>query len=75
LEPPDRTERRIRFGCGALFGVLVATVLLLNLGCLPWPWWLVVAVAIVGWCGYEAMVQGDRFWSHGYDGIRSWWWW
>jgi hypothetical protein len=71
MEPPDRTERIMRFGCGALFGAACTAVGLF--GCLPWPWWAVAAAVAMGWCGYAAMARGDRFWSE-VDWRWPWWW-
>ena len=70
MEPPDRSELWIRFGCGAMFGSALAALVLLYLGCLPWPWWLVVTILIMSWCGYGARKRGDEFWS-----LSDRWWW
>lgn len=73
MEPPDRAERVIRFGCGALFGGFIAGLALLEIGCLPWPWWLVTAGVIMLACGFGAMTRGDRFWSQVIDSLWPWW--
>jgi hypothetical protein len=72
LEPPDRLEKQIRFGCGFVFGCFVAA------GALLASFWS--AHAVIAWCvlagllgGYAAMKFGDVFWEH----VVRWWstWW
>jgi hypothetical protein len=70
VEPPDRLEKRIRFGCGFLFGFVSAVGALLS--SLSSGREIAVWVLIAGLiCGYVAMRWGDRFW----DGLRRWGWW
>jgi len=70
VEPPDRLEKGIRFGCGFPFGCVAGVgVLLSSLSSgREIAAWLVVAGLI---CGYAAMQWGDWFWEH----LRRWWWW
>jgi hypothetical protein len=68
MEPPDRLEKGIRFGCGFLFGCVVAT------GALLTSLWSGHAVAagcvLVGlFCGGAAVRFGDRFWEN----VLRWW--
>jgi hypothetical protein len=70
VEPPDRLEKHIRFGCGFLFGCVSAIGALLTslvnahtvaAGC--------VLAGLV--CGWGALKFGDAFW----DKVRRWWMW
>jgi hypothetical protein len=70
MDPPDRLERGIRFGCGVLFGGVLAAVLVLT-RLVPWPWSLAVAVPFVLWSGYAALRWGDEFWWS--ESERRWW--
>lgn len=71
MEPPDRQEKRVRFGCGFLFGSAAAA------SAMFWSFWS--GHAIIGWCfgaglvcGYAAMRFGDSFW----EAVNRWWgWW
>jgi hypothetical protein len=70
---PDPMEKRIRFGCGFLFGLVIglfefARVLYTSAG-------LVVAVSAVSAalvCCWLAMKYGDRFWT---ELLSRWQWW
>lgn len=70
MEPPDRLEKQIRFGCGFLFGCVAAVgILLASL----WS-----AHGVIAWCviagllgGYAAMKFGDAFWEK----VLRWVWW
>lgn len=57
---PDRLEKGIRFGCGAMFGVLIGFYLLLEFFDFESPG-LILSSSFFG-CGFLAMVLGDRFW-------------
>jgi hypothetical protein len=70
VEPPDRLEKRIRFGCGFLFGCLVAIGALLT--SLLSAHTVVAGCVLAGLiCGYAALKFGDTFW----DNVRRWWIW
>jgi hypothetical protein len=70
LEPPDRLENGIRFGCGFLFGGFIAVAALIT--SLLNRYYIAACVLTAGLvCGYTAMRYGDRFWDH----VRRWWWW
>jgi hypothetical protein len=71
MDPPDRQERRIRFGCGVLFGSVLAVVSAFTSHLVPWPWSLAVAVLFVFGCGYAALRLGDEFWWS--ESGRRWW--
>lgn len=75
MEPPDREERVIRFGCGALFGVTLALMGLLYFSELSWPWLFGITCTLIGACGYGAMRQGDQFWDDSFEVFRFPWWW
>jgi len=63
VEPPDRLEKGIRFGCGFLFGVFITFAS--GLAYLLWNTHYLVAACIVLalLCGYCAMRFGDSFWT------------
>jgi len=70
VEPPDRLEKGIRFGCGFVFGCVVAVGgLLSSLWSGQFIAALILTAGLIG--GYAAMRLGDRFWEH----LRRWWWW
>ena len=69
MEPPDRLEKGVRFGCGFLLGCLLAVGSLLS------SLWsahqIVVCVLVVGLvCGFAAVRFGDTFWEK----MGRWWW-
>jgi high-affinity Fe2+/Pb2+ permease len=75
---PDQFEKRLRFGCGFLFGLLVGGVLailliikLLQGGAASFYGMKVTVVAVVPGmavlCGWLAMRRGDRFWHQAID--------
>ena len=59
---PDAEEKVIRFGCGAVLGLLLG--LLAVFGLLALSNWITVAVLFVpaACCGWLAMRYGDAFW-------------
>ena len=70
MEPPDRLEKCVRFGCGFLFGCVVgAGALLTSLWNAHYILASIVALGVP--CGYAAVKFGDSFW----DTVRRWWWW
>jgi hypothetical protein len=75
VEPPDRGELVVRFGCGAMLGCVVAGFVLLRFDVFSWPWWLVVGVLVIIAFGYGAMRWGDQFWQHEAWSWLRWWWW
>jgi hypothetical protein len=71
VEPPDAQEKRIRFGCGFVFGLFTAG----GSGFLYLVW---NAYYIAAWCllvgvlfGFAAMRFGDAFWHS----LGKYWWW
>jgi len=73
MEPPDPLEKRIRFGCGFVFGLLVGAGLtrllsLVNVGGYYGLALLVTAGVVFGWV---AMKYGDDFWF----ALSEWFWW
>lgn len=70
-EPPDNTGKSVRFGCGALFGAVVAGIACLWRISEQWPLaaFFVVGAALV--CGFLAVRYGDDFWSWMAD--HCWW--
>ena len=73
MEPPDRLEKRIRFGCGFLFGLLVAGAItrLLSVFTVNGYYGLAVFVGAGVAFGWLAMRYGDEFWL----GLRDLWRW
>ena len=72
MEPPDRLEKQIRFGCGFILGCVAAIGMLLTS---LWSAHSVIAWCVIAGllCGYAAMKFGDAFWK---KVIRWWWiWW
>jgi uncharacterized protein YacL len=74
---PDPMEKKIRFGCGFLFGLIVGILGIARiLYRAPYgydPAWIVIVCAVVFAfvCGRLAMKRGDRFWRE----IRDLRWW
>jgi hypothetical protein len=69
VEPPDRLEKGVRFGCGFLFGgALGVGALLTSLWSAHYIVTCVLVIALI--CGYAAMKFGDSFWEN----VRGWWW-
>ncbi len=70
MEPPDRLEKAIRFGCGLLFGCFAAVGALLT--AMMSEHIVAAGCVLAGMlCGYTAMKFGDAFW----DNVRRWWLW
>jgi len=69
---PDSSEKRLRFGCGFLFGAFVAFLIgLRELKAFTGTFWtVVIGVAFI--FGYCAMRQGDEFW-HDLSQWFRWW--
>ena len=69
---PDSFEKRLRFGCGFVFGALVAfLVVLRELAAFSGTFWaIVVAVAVI--FGFLAVRYGDAFWQGVSDWMRWW---
>lgn len=69
--PPDAAEKGIRFGCGAIFGLVVGFFTVVKITRMD-PAMTIAILAIVSLSlGLFAMRYGDRFW----EAVRSWWWW
>jgi hypothetical protein len=69
---PDSFEKRLRFGCGFVFGGLVAFFVgLRELAAFTGTFWAVVAgVAVVS--GFLAVRYSDAFWNGVSDWFRWW---
>ncbi len=70
MEPPDRMEKKIRFGCGFVLGCAAAVGGLLSS---VWTGRVIAAIVLAGGLigGYAAMRWGDRFWEI----VCRWGWW
>ena len=69
MEPPDRLRKEFGFGCGFLFGCLVAVGALLT--SLLSAHSIAAGCVLAGLlCGYCALKFGDTFWEN----VRRFWW-
>jgi hypothetical protein len=67
---PDRLEKKIRFGCGFVFGVFSAALSSFAAS-LYNGWYLVALLVGIGIIfGFLAMRYGDKFWHS----VPDWWW-
>lgn len=66
-----RLEFRVRFVCGALFGLIVSFRLMMDIFEHPTILALAIAAAVLGF-GFAAARYGDKFW---YLIFRHWWFW
>lgn len=62
-QKPDRFEKSIRFGCGSLLGLLLATHMLLRSYFRIDMFNYIFAIFIVLLFGLLAMKYGDQFWD------------
>ncbi len=69
---PDKEEKIIRFGCGAVLGAVVGLYLAFRFIALPFGTVAVIVAGAVVLCGYLALRYGDAFW-HRF--LQNWWWW
>ncbi|MFZ6672721.1 hypothetical protein [Undibacterium sp. Xuan67W] len=67
---PDDSEKRVRFGCGALLGVFVGKGLVLEYVVSSFGLKLGMVVAATLVCGFLAMKYGDEFWYS----LKDWLW-
>jgi hypothetical protein len=69
VQPRDRLEGSVRFGCGFAFGCTATAA-----GLLASIWngrYALALILVMGLsCGYAAMRFGDDFWA----AVRRWWW-
>jgi hypothetical protein len=62
VEPPDKLEKGLRFGCGLIFGILAGILV-----ALMWAGWsgrFILGGGLIGGllCAICALRFGDRFW-------------
>ena len=57
----DRFERRLRFGCGSVFGVVLGVVIAAQIVRPDWSAAVVILPIGIG-CGLLAARYGDAFW-------------
>ncbi len=71
-EQPDKTEKAIRFGCGAGFGFIFGFYLI-DVWLLLWSFSVsvIAAVLIAFILGCLAVRYGDYFWER----LKDWLWW
>jgi len=70
---PDRQEKRIRFGCGFSFGLIIGFFVAVREFYSGGVSVLVLlSLAAAGVCGWLAVKYGDEFWR-GF--LSKWWWW
>ncbi len=69
---PDPVEKKIRFGCGFLFGLIIgffeSARILSSSDSAEFLFLLTVIVALV--CGWLATKFGDRFWQYVLERVR-----
>jgi hypothetical protein len=68
---PDKAEKITRFGCGALFGVVIGIGLAIRFAFSSLGFIAAIIVGAILICGYLALKFGDEFWPS----IKDWWWW
>jgi uncharacterized membrane protein (DUF441 family) len=71
MNPPDRQEKSIRFGCAFVFGFVTTALGGVGFLYLQGHDALVIALLVGLVFGLYAMRHGDRFW----EWILSRWWW
>ena len=69
---PDSFEKRLRFGCGFLFGGFIGFIFALReiAAFTGFFWAFVAGIALL--FGFLAMRQGDEFWHNLPDWLRWW---
>jgi hypothetical protein len=65
----SESEKITRFGCGALLGLLLATVLIFEFALSSFGLMVAVISSAVFVCGILALKYGDEFWLF----IKDWW--
>lgn len=59
---PDKSEKRIRFGCGFVFGLIVGFFFTLSHIIETWGGVILIALSVAVVCGLLARRYGDDFW-------------
>jgi hypothetical protein len=72
MEPPDALEKRIRFGCGFMLGLLLALAATLRVLTVNGYYAAAIFVACGVVFGFLAMKYGDSFWQR-LASLRWWW--
>jgi hypothetical protein len=74
-EEPEisKAEKVTRFGCGALFGAIVAIYFAFRLALSSFGLVAAIIVVAVLVCGFLALKHGDNFW-YAVLGKARWWW-
>jgi hypothetical protein len=67
---PDTEEKAIRFGCGALLGILFGFYLAFRFTVLSFGMAAAVVLGVVVLCGYLALRYGDDFWHWILSNVR-----
>jgi hypothetical protein len=71
LEPPDALEKRIRFGCGFVFGVVIAGISSITYLLASGLYIAALCVLFGVVSGLAAMKYGDEYWLK----LGNYWWW
>jgi len=66
---PDKSEKITRFGCGALFGILVGIGLVIRFAIASFGLVVGVILGAILVCGFLALKHGDEFWYS----LKNWW--
>jgi hypothetical protein len=73
---PDSLEKKVRFGCGFLFGLVIGLLEFTRIFLFSSGSTLIVTVGIVAVvCGLLALKYGDRFWYYVLERLRGLIWW
>ncbi|MBK8816260.1 MAG: hypothetical protein IPN42_12530 [Methylococcaceae bacterium] len=68
----DSEEKRVRFGCGFIFGFFIGGIVAFKHMVSDGNYLLTASVILGLVCGIAAMKQGDKFWEAFLTG--KWWW-
>jgi hypothetical protein len=74
VEPPDTQEKRIRFGCGFVMGLVVGAYMAIHLALYNGYYFVAVLVLTALGCALAAAKSGDRFWLAVKDFIKLFTW-
>jgi apolipoprotein N-acyltransferase len=75
MEPPDIQEKGIRFGCGFVFGFVLAGASWIAFSIANGYYYFAFAAIVGVLFGLGAMHYGDAFWERLSRLSRYWWWW
>lgn len=68
----DREGAGIRFGCGALLGLILAAIVLVQMMPDDWSFAAPLGIGLAALLGLLSAKYGDRFWYWMLDRLRWW---